>query len=90
MISDYNSIEDYSYQKGEAAMSYRKAGFGVVNAHRAEGIHRGTSVLVALNDQENDAQRLIRRKQLHNIILLQKANSLVSIIPALLWGPWPC
>ena len=58
MISDYNSIEDYSYQKGEAA-SYRKAGFGVVNAHRAEGIHRGTSVLVALNDQENDAQRLL-------------------------------
>ena len=58
MISDYNSIEDYSYEKA-AAMSYRKAGFGVVNAHRAEGIHRGTSVLVALNDQKNDAQRLI-------------------------------
>ena len=58
MISDYNSIEDYSYKKAEAA-SYRKAGFGVVNAHRAEGIHRGTSVLVALNDQQNDAQRLL-------------------------------
>jgi len=58
MISDYKSIEDYSYKKTEAA-SYRKAGFGVVNAHRPEGIHRGTSVLVALNDQQNDAQRLI-------------------------------
>ena len=58
MISDYNSIEDYSYKKADAA-SYRKAGFGVVNAHRAEGIHRGTSVLIALNDQENDAQRLL-------------------------------
>ena len=58
MISDYNSIEDYSYKKTEAA-SYLKAGFGVVNAHRAEGIHRGTSVLVALNDQQNDAQRLL-------------------------------
>ena len=58
MISDYKSIEDYSYKKTEAA-SYRKVGFGVVNAHRPEGIHRGTSVLVALNDQQNDAQRLI-------------------------------
>ena len=58
MISDYNSIEDYSYEKA-AAEAYRKAGFGVVNAHRAEGIHRGTSVLVALNDQKSDAQRLI-------------------------------
>ena len=58
MISDYNSIEDYSYKKAEAA-SYRKVGFGVVNAHRAEGIHRGTSVLVALNDQQNDALRIL-------------------------------
>ena len=58
MISDYNSIEDYNYEK-TAAEAYRKAGFGVVNAHRAEGIHRGTSVLVALNDQKSDAQRLI-------------------------------
>ena len=58
MISDYNSIEDYNYDK-TAAEAYRKAGFGVVNAHRAEGIHRGTSVLVALNDQKSDAQRLI-------------------------------
>ena len=61
MISDYNSIEDYSYKKAEAA-SYRKAGFGVVNAHRAEGIHRGTSILVALNDQQNDAQRLLDQR----------------------------
>ncbi|MGB1449138.1 MAG: amidohydrolase family protein [Flavobacteriaceae bacterium] len=58
MISDYNSIEDYSYKK-EAAANYRKAGFGIVNAHRPEGIHRGTSVLVALNDNENEAKRLL-------------------------------
>ena len=56
--ADYNSIEDYTYKKGEAA-DFRKAGFGVVNTHRPEGIHRGTGVLVALNDVENDAQRLL-------------------------------
>ena len=41
--ADYNSIEDYTYKKGEAA-DFRKAGFGVVNTHRPEGIHRGTGV----------------------------------------------
>ena len=37
----------------------RAFGFGTVNTHRKEGIHRGTAVLVSLNDHDNDAVRLI-------------------------------
>ena len=61
ILSDYSSLADYKYKKEEAA-GYRKAGFGVVNTHRPEGIHRGTGLLVALNDNQNDATRLIDEK----------------------------
>jgi imidazolonepropionase-like amidohydrolase len=58
IISDYNSIEDYRYNSAEAK-TMRQAGFGVVNTHRAAGIHRGTSTLVALSDDSSDRERLI-------------------------------
>ena len=61
ILSDYNGIEDYSYNKKEAEQ-LRKVGFGVVNTHRANGIHRGTSVLVALGDPLPDSDRLINTK----------------------------
>jgi len=58
ILSDYNSISDYAYDKA-AAKKMRSFGFGTVNTHRKEGIHRGTAVLVSLNDHDNDAVRLI-------------------------------
>ena len=58
ILSDYNSISDYAYDKA-AAKKMRAFGFGTVNTHRKEGIHRGTAVLVSLNDHDNDAVRLI-------------------------------
>lgn len=61
ILSDYNSSQDFNYTNPQATQ-FRKAGFGVVNTHRPEGIHRGTSVLVALNDQENNSSRLLSRK----------------------------
>ena len=61
ILSDYNGIDDYSYDKKEAEQ-LRKVGFGVVNTHRANGIHRGTSVLVALGDPLPDSERLINTK----------------------------
>ena len=72
--SEYNSIADYSYKK-DAAANYRKAGFGVVSTHRPEGIHRGTGVLVALNDQENDAQRLIDDKATQHLSFAKSSLS---------------
>ena len=58
IISDYNSLTDYRYDKS-TAKSLREAGFGVVNTHCANGIHRGTSLLLALSDALPDSARFI-------------------------------
>ncbi len=41
------------------AKELREVGFGVVNAHVNDGIARGTGVLVALNSDGNDADRIL-------------------------------
>ena len=61
ILSDYNSIRDYKYDK-KSASKIRKMGFGVVNTHRANGIHRGTGILLNLNDHENDSKRILSKK----------------------------
>jgi len=58
IISDYNSIADYRYDAAKAK-ELRKAGFGLVNTHRAAGIHRGTSTLIALSDLSSDSERVV-------------------------------
>src|SRR5210317_55364 len=57
ILSDYNSIDDYQYDANKAK-TLREAGFGIVNTHRANGIHRGTSTLVALSDDSSENKRL--------------------------------
>lgn len=44
---------------GKEAGELRKAGFGAVNSHLADGIARGTGVLVALSPEGNDSHRLL-------------------------------
>lgn len=61
IISDYSSFTDYSYDAKEAD-ALRKAGFGTVNSHRADGIHRGTSTLVVLSDELQDQDRILNIK----------------------------
>ncbi|MEK9741132.1 MAG: amidohydrolase family protein [Flavobacteriaceae bacterium] len=61
IISDYSSFSDYSYDVKEAD-ALRKAGFGTVNSHRADGIHRGTSTLVVLSDELQDQDRILNIK----------------------------
>jgi imidazolonepropionase-like amidohydrolase len=58
IIPDYNSSTDFKYDS-KKAKELRAAGFGVVNTHRKEGIHRGSSVLVALNDVQDNGYRMI-------------------------------
>ena len=52
------AVSSYSYD-GRAAGELRKAGFGVVNSHLADGIARGTGVLLALNPEGTDAMRVL-------------------------------
>jgi len=58
ILSEYNSLMDYRYDLKKAKM-LREVGFGIVNTHRADGIHRGTSTLVALSDDNSESKRLI-------------------------------
>lgn len=52
------AINSFKYDE-KAAKELIKAGFGAVNSHIHDGIARGTGVLVALNDQGTDANRIL-------------------------------
>ncbi|WP_034258908.1 amidohydrolase family protein [Altibacter lentus] len=52
------AISKFKYDSKDAD-EFRKAGFGVVNTHIMDGIARGTGVLVALNDTQGDANRIL-------------------------------
>jgi len=56
--SEQQAIMSFEYDK-KSAEDLRKEGFGVVNTHLMDGIARGTGVLVALNDNDGDAQRIL-------------------------------
>lgn len=58
ILSEYKSITDYSYDK-KIASKMRGYGFGIINSHRFNGIHRGSGVLIALNDKQNNNKRII-------------------------------
>ena len=61
ILSDYNSFIDYNYNQKEAK-GYRDIGFGVVNSHRNDGIHRGTSFAIGLIDGQNESYRVLSQK----------------------------
>ena len=58
IMSEYKSISDYSYDK-KLASKMRSFGFGAINSHRFNGIHRGSGILIALNDNQSDNKRII-------------------------------
>lgn len=58
IMAEYNAIDGFKFDN-KAAGDYRKAGFGVVNANRQDGIAQGTGLLVALNSQGDDADRIL-------------------------------
>ncbi|MAN59383.1 MAG: amidohydrolase [Flavobacteriaceae bacterium] len=58
IMPERNSMERFKYDKKNAE-EFRAAGFGTLNTHTMDGIARGTGVLVALNDDDGDAARII-------------------------------
>ena len=60
IMPDQQALQDFSYDS-KAAADYLKAGFGVLNTHKADGVMRGTSLLVALNNQGDNNDRIIRQ-----------------------------
>ncbi|THD66569.1 amidohydrolase [Robertkochia marina] len=60
IMPDQKALKDFAYDS-KAAADYLKAGFGVLNTHKADGVMRGTSLLVALNNQGDNNDRIIRQ-----------------------------
>ena len=58
ILSDYRAHLDYEYDANKAK-ELRASGYGVVNTHRANGIHSGTGILLALSDSSNENQRVL-------------------------------
>ncbi|MGJ8667018.1 MAG: amidohydrolase family protein [Patiriisocius sp.] len=52
------AIDSFKYD-AKAAKEMREQGFGVVNTHMMDGIARGSGVLVALNDDDGEATRVL-------------------------------
>jgi len=68
IMPENDAITNFKYND-EKAKELRKAGFGVVNTHIHDGIARGTGVLVALNGQGNDADRILDDRSGHHFSL---------------------
>jgi imidazolonepropionase-like amidohydrolase len=58
IMPERNAMEGFKYDKKDAN-EFREAGFGALNIHTMDGIARGTGVLVALNDDDGDAARIL-------------------------------
>ena len=74
MITSYRittAVQTLKYDS-KKAKELRAAGFGVVNTHRKEGIHRGSSVLVALNDVQDNGYRMIEDRAAQHLSFKKK------------------
>lgn len=58
VMPENNAIEKFKYDS-KTATDLLKAGFGVVNTHIQDGIVRGTGALIALNNENGNAYRII-------------------------------
>ena len=58
IMPENDAISKFKYDDKKAE-EMRKVGFGVVNSHIQDGIARGSGVLVALNAEGNDADRIL-------------------------------
>lgn len=55
---DQTAMDFYKFDE-KAAKEFRKAGFGVVNTHRPDGIMRGTGAIIALTPNGGDEERIL-------------------------------
>ena len=67
-------MSDFKYDTTKAK-ELRAAGFGTINTHRKEGIHRGSSVLVALNDNQNNGYRMIEDRAAQHLSFKKSKTS---------------
>lgn len=71
---DFNAVETFKYDDKKAE-EYLQAGFGVVGTHLQDGIARGTGLLVALNNFDNNNTRFLASKITQHFGFSRSANS---------------
>jgi imidazolonepropionase-like amidohydrolase len=82
--ADYNASENLSYET-KAAASLREIGFGTVLSHNNDGVIAGTGILWTLNDQSNNATRIIDQKASQHFTF-KKSNQSKQSYPSSLMG----
>ncbi|UZH54716.1 amidohydrolase family protein [Salinimicrobium tongyeongense] len=69
-----SALENFSYNKDEAE-NLRKLGFGVVNTHIPDGIVRGTGMLIALNSEGTEGDRILDEESAQYLSFEKSAKS---------------
>nr|WP_224484493.1 amidohydrolase family protein [Robertkochia sp. 3YJGBD-33] len=61
IMPEKNGVDHFSYD-AKKAKSYLKSGFGVLNTHVPDGIMRGTGLVVSLNDEATNNERILNQE----------------------------
>jgi len=84
VLPEKNAFDDFEYQSKDAKVLI-ESGFGVVLSNQKNAIARGSAVLVALNEFDNNHQRVISKKASQNFGFTRAAGSKQSY-PSSLMG----
>ncbi|PKV50086.1 imidazolonepropionase-like amidohydrolase [Aquimarina sp. MAR_2010_214] len=79
-----NALTSFKYD-AKKATEYVKEGFGVLNTHMPDGIVRGTGLLVALNNEGTEGDRLLSDRS-SQFLSFSKSNKSKQMYPTSLMG----
>lgn len=79
-----SAVENFDYDASEAE-KLRKLGFGVVNTHTPDGIVRGSGMLVALNSEGTEGDRILNDKSAQYLSFEKSAKS-KQVYPSSIMG----
>ncbi|MBQ0735641.1 amidohydrolase family protein [Aquimarina celericrescens] len=79
-----NALTNFKYDDKKAT-EYIKEGFGVLNTHMPDGIIRGTGLLVALNNEGTEGERLLSDRSAQ-FLSFDKSNRSKQVYPTSLMG----
>lgn len=74
VMPENEALSKFSYDS-KTAKELLNAGFGVVNTHIQDGIHRGTGALIALNNKEGNEKRIIKENSAQYLSFDRSATS---------------
>ncbi|MCF8714857.1 amidohydrolase family protein [Joostella atrarenae] len=84
IMPENRAIDKFSYDNKEAK-ELVEAGFGVVNTHISDGIVRGTSAIIALNENSTNSERILTQEA-SQFLSFEKSKSSRQSYPTSLMG----